>query len=94
MESPPGQAGLDQHHGLVADMGPAWGVELGYVFVEQLPRRRSDEVLGQRGQLDEPGVGHHVLIVEGHPHRIETRLCDDLTEKVSFDPGSWLGAGR
>jgi hypothetical protein len=38
------------------------------VVVEQLPQA---EVLGQRGRQDQPGVGHRMLVVEGHGQGVE-----------------------
>ncbi len=59
----PGQRGMDQGHGLVADVGVPWRIPQVDVLVEELPQT---QVLGQRGGQDQPGVGHEALVVEGH----------------------------
>jgi hypothetical protein len=68
MESPSASAEWMRGHGLVADVGPPRGVPQVHVGVEKLSQ---PQVLGQRGRLDEPGVGHQALVVEGHIDGVE-----------------------
>src|SRR5580700_2043689 len=54
---------MDERHGLVSHMGPARRLPEVHVLVEQL---QQTQVLGQRGRQHKPGVGHEMVVVEGH----------------------------
>jgi hypothetical protein len=58
-----GQGRVDKGHGLVPYMGPPRSIAEVDVLVEQL---QQTQVLGQRGRQHEPGVGHQMIVVEGH----------------------------
>jgi NADPH-dependent glutamate synthase beta subunit-like oxidoreductase len=49
-------------------MGPARSIPEVHVLVEQL---HQTQVLGQRGWQHEPGVGHQMVVVEGHLTPVE-----------------------
>jgi hypothetical protein len=63
-----GQRRVDHRHGLLAHIGPTRGVTQVDLAVEQLPQ---PQVLGQRGRQNHPGVGHRVLVVEGHANGVQ-----------------------
>ncbi len=59
----PGQSRVDQSHRLETDVGvPGPSPEI-HVLVEELSQ---PEMIGQRGRLDQPGVGDGMVVVEGH----------------------------
>src|SRR5665811_1510345 len=59
---------MDQGHGLMSHMGSAWRIPEVHMLVEQL---QQTQVLGQRGRQHEPGVGHEMVVVEGHLTPVE-----------------------
>ncbi len=63
-----GQGRVDEGHGLGAHVGVAGRVAQVDVVVEE---RQQAEMLGQGGRQDQPGVGHRMLVVEGHGHGVE-----------------------
>jgi len=63
-----GQRRVDKRHRLGAHVGVAGRVAQVDVVVEELPET---EVLGQRCRQDQPGVGHRMLVVEGHADAVE-----------------------
>jgi hypothetical protein len=66
---PAGQGRLDQGHSLEAHIGPARRVAQVDELVEQLAQA---QMLGQGGRGDQPGVGHRMIVVEGHADGVET----------------------
>ncbi len=65
---PAGQRRVDQRHRFEADVGVARRVAEVDAIVEQLAQ---PEMLSQGGRGDQPGVGHGVVVVEGHRHPVE-----------------------
>ena len=60
---------MDERHGLVADIGPPWGVTQVQVLLHHLPQT---QVLSQGGGQEEAGIGHQVRVVELHPQSVQS----------------------
>jgi len=65
----PGQNGLDDGHRLDPHVHPPRGPPQIDILIEQAPQ---PQVLGEGGGLDQPGVGHRPMIIEGDPEPVET----------------------
>jgi hypothetical protein len=81
---------MDQRHRFVPDVRSAGGVPQVDVLIDQLAQA---EMLSEGGRQDQPGVGHRVLVVEGHREPVET-VRRSHRKGASVARGVWVVSQR